>query len=67
MQLTTSPLSMRKKRIKKELQPGERSKVDTGYFVAMTGTVDDDMEFVGGIKTALFGGKGLFLDTLLWS
>src|SRR5690606_5266061 len=46
--------------IEKELQPGERLKVDTGCLVAMTGTVDYDIEFVGGIKTALFGGEGLF-------
>lgn len=50
--------------IEKELQPGERLKVDTGCLVAMTGTVDYDIEFVGGIKTALFGGEGLFFATL---
>lgn len=50
--------------IKKELQPGERLKVDTGCLVAMTGTIDYNVEFVGGIKTALFGGEGLFFATL---
>jgi len=48
----------------KELQPGEMLRVDTGCFVAMTPTVDYDIEFVKGIKTALFGGEGLFFVTL---
>lgn len=30
----------------------------------MTGDVDYDIEFVGGVKTALFGGEGLFFATL---
>src|SRR5690606_1780117 len=41
---------------KRELQPGESIRVDTGCLVAMTGNVDYNIEFVGGIKTALFGG-----------
>lgn len=48
----------------KTLQPGERLKVDTGCLVAMTGNVQYDIEFVGGIKTALFGGEGIFFATL---
>lgn len=46
------------------LQPGELIRVDTGCLVAMTGGVDYDIEFVKGIKTALFGGEGLFFATL---
>lgn len=46
------------------LQPGEKLKVDTGCLVAMTGEVDYNIEFVGGIKTALFGGEGIFFATL---
>lgn len=48
----------------KVLQPGEMIRVDTGCLVAMTRDVDYDIEFVKGIKTALFGGEGLFFATL---
>jgi len=46
------------------LQAGEMIRVDTGCLVAMTRTVDYDIEFAKGIKTALFGGEGLFFATL---
>ncbi len=49
---------------KKELQPGEKVRIDTGCLVAMTSEVNYDIEFVGGVKTALFGGEGLFFATL---
>ncbi|KYC63056.1 MULTISPECIES: TIGR00266 family protein [Heyndrickxia] len=49
---------------KRELAPGEILRVDTGCLVAMSKTVDYDIEFVKGIKTALFGGEGLFFATL---
>ncbi|WP_117168336.1 TIGR00266 family protein [Paraliobacillus sediminis] len=49
---------------KRELNVGETLRVDTGCLVAMTGDVDYNIEFVGGIKTALFGGEGLFFATL---
>lgn len=49
---------------RKELQPGEVLRVDTGCLVALTQDVDYDIEMVGGIKTALFGGEGLFFATL---
>jgi len=48
----------------RELNPGETLRVDTGCLVAMTGDVDYNIEFIGGIKTALFGGEGLFFATL---
>ncbi|MFE5317404.1 TIGR00266 family protein [Paenibacillus sp. NPDC056579] len=48
----------------KVLQPGELIRVDTGCLVAMTQDVDYDIEFVKGIKTAIFGGEGLFFATL---
>jgi uncharacterized protein (AIM24 family) len=48
----------------RELQPGEVLRIDTGCLVAMTKDVDYDIEFVGGVKTALFGGEGLFFATL---
>ncbi len=46
------------------LQPGESLQVETGCIVAFDESVDYDIQFVGGIKTALFGGEGLFLATL---
>lgn len=49
---------------KKELQPGEVLKVDTGCIVGFTQNVDYDVEFVGGIKNTVFGGEGLFFATL---
>lgn len=50
--------------IEKDLQPGEILKVDTGCIVAFTSSVNYDIQMAGGIKTALFGGEGLFLTTL---
>jgi uncharacterized protein (TIGR00266 family) len=50
--------------IRKELLPGQSLKVDTGCLVAMTSNVHYDIEFVKGIKTAMFGGEGLFFATL---
>ncbi|MEI5906764.1 TIGR00266 family protein [Bacillus spongiae] len=49
---------------KKELQPGQKLRVDTGCLVAMTKEIDYNIEFVKGVKTALFGGEGLFFATL---
>jgi len=48
----------------RQLAPGESLRVDTGCLVALQPTVDYDIQFVGGIKTALFGGEGLFFATL---
>lgn len=50
--------------IEKTLRPGERLRVDTGCLVAFDPSVDYDIQFVGGIKTAFFGGEGLFFATL---
>lgn len=50
--------------IEKNLQAGETLRVDTGCVVAFTSNVDFDVQFVGGIKTALFGGEGIFFTTL---
>src|SRR5690606_13903840 len=46
------------------LQPGESLRIDTGCLVAMTRDVQYDIQSVGGIKTALFGGEGLFFARL---
>lgn len=48
----------------KQLQPGEILRIDTGCLVAMTQDVRYDIEMVSGVKTALFGGEGLFFATL---
>lgn len=50
--------------IKKDLQPGEILKLDTGCLVAMTSNVNYDIQMQGNVKSALFGGEGLFLATL---
>jgi len=46
--------------IEKELQSSEQVKIDTGCIAALQPSVTYDIEFVGGIKTAIFGGEGLF-------
>ena len=46
------------------LAAGEVLQVDTGCIVAFDEAVHYDIQFVGGMKTAIFGGKGLFLATL---
>ncbi|MGD0618248.1 MAG: TIGR00266 family protein [Bryobacteraceae bacterium] len=47
-----------------QLAPGEVLQVDTGCIVAFDEGVDYDIQMVGSIRTALFGGEGLFLATL---
>ena len=46
------------------LQAGEVLRVDTGCVVAFVQGVDFDIQYVGKIKSALFGGEGLFFATL---
>lgn len=48
----------------RELQVGEKLRVDTGCLMAMGPTVNYDIQFVGGLKNAFFGGEGLVLATL---
>lgn len=50
--------------MERELAPGELLRVDTGCLVALSPSVDYNIEYVGKIKTALFGGEGLFFATL---
>ena len=50
--------------IERTLAPGEVIRVDTGCLVALQPTIDYDIEYVGKIKSALFGGEGLFFATL---
>jgi uncharacterized protein (TIGR00266 family) len=47
-----------------ELRAGETLRVDTGCLVALQPSVTYEIEYVGKIKTALFGGEGLFFATL---
>src|SRR6266446_3322010 len=46
------------------LNAGETMHIDAGCVVAFDESVDYDIQFVGGIKTALFGGEGLFLAAM---
>ncbi|HKW83383.1 MAG TPA: TIGR00266 family protein [Burkholderiaceae bacterium] len=46
--------------VKRELQPGQTLLIDTGCIVALTPNVSFEIQYVGKIKTALFGGEGLF-------
>src|SRR5206468_8481257 len=46
------------------LSGAESLRVDTGCIVAMDESVDYDIQMVPGIKTALFGGEGLFFALL---
>ena len=46
------------------LGPGELIRVDTGCIVAFQPSVNYEIQYVGKIKSALFGGEGLFFATL---
>jgi len=50
--------------IKHELKAGESVNVDTGCLAALEESVTYDIKMVKGIKTALFGGEGLFYANL---
>jgi uncharacterized protein (TIGR00266 family) len=45
---------------KRELKAGQTLLIDTGCIVALTPNVNFEIQYVGKIKTALFGGEGLF-------
>lgn len=47
-----------------DLAPGQQYKVSTANAVAWEESVAYDISAVGGIKTALFSGEGLFVTTL---
>ena len=46
--------------LERELRAGQTLLIDTGCIVAMTPNVSFEIQYVGKIKTALFGGEGLF-------
>ena len=50
--------------LRRELAPGQTLMVDTGCVVAFTPSVNFEIQYVGKIKTAMFGGEGLFLAKL---
>ena len=50
--------------VERSLGPGERLRVDTGCLVALEPSVNYDVEFVGGVKSAIFGGAGFFCAPL---
>ena len=50
--------------VKRELSAGQVLMVDTGCVVAYTPSVSFEIQYVGKIKTALFGGEGLFFAKL---
>jgi uncharacterized protein (TIGR00266 family) len=50
--------------VQKDLAAGETLRVDTGCLVALQPAVRYDIEMVRGVKSALFGGEGLFFATL---
>ncbi len=50
--------------VEMDLQADQVLKVSTGNVVGWEESVSYDIQAVGGIKTALFGGEGLFVTTL---
>ena len=50
--------------IERTLAPGEVLHVDTGCVAAYTPSVNFDLETVGGVKSMLFGGEGVFFARL---
>lgn len=50
--------------IERTLSPGEVLRVDTGCVVAFQPQVDFNIQYVGKVKSAIFGGEGLFFATL---
>ncbi len=47
-----------------QLQAGESIQVDTGCLVALTDTVNFDLQKAGNIKSMIFGGEGIFFANL---
>lgn len=50
--------------VERQLAPQERLHVDTGCVVGFEAGVDFQIEQVGGIKSAIFGGEGIFFAAL---
>lgn len=50
--------------VERELKAGEQLHVDTGCLAAYTPGVEFDLVAAGGVRSALFGGEGLFFARL---
>jgi uncharacterized protein (TIGR00266 family) len=50
--------------MRRSLEADETLRIDTGCLVALTPSVHYDVQMIGGVKNAIFGGEGLFLATL---
>jgi uncharacterized protein (TIGR00266 family) len=50
--------------MERELKAGEQLRIDTGCVVGYQPSVNFDVQYVGKLKTALFGGEGLFFAVL---
>ena len=50
--------------VEKELAGGDTLLVDTGCLVALTSSVDYDIQYAGDIKSSIFGGEGFFFARL---
>jgi uncharacterized protein (TIGR00266 family) len=50
--------------VERELTAGEELHVDTGCLAAYTPSVDFDLVSVGGVKSMVFGGEGVFFARL---
>ena len=50
--------------VERQLADGEELHVDTGCLVALTQDVDYDVVTVGGVKSMIFGGEGVFFARL---
>jgi uncharacterized protein (TIGR00266 family) len=50
--------------VSRDLAAGETLRLDTGCLVAFESQISYDIQMVSGVKTALFGGEGLFFATL---
>ena len=50
--------------LRRNLDPGETLRVDTGCLVAFERSVNYDIQWVKGIRNKLFGGEGLFFVEL---
>ncbi len=50
--------------VERRLAAGQVLRADTGCVVAFESSIDFDIQFVGGVKSAIFGGEGFFFATL---
>lgn len=48
----------------RRLGDGESLTVSTGHLAAFSDTLDYDIEYIGGVRKALFSGEGLFMTRL---